>query len=435
MRKYEKYKDSGGQWIGKIPEHWDKCKLKNYLSGLQDGTHGSHERVPSEYPLLSAKNIFDYGLEISNNESTISKNDNDSIIANGYPQNGDIALCCVGTIGRCCIYKLDKRYAFQRSVSFLRCNSKSSNRYLLYLLKSNVCLPQYDMYAKTSAQSGIYMGALASFEIIKPSLSEQESIASYLDSKVGEIDNMIEKTEKKIELYEELKKSIITHAVTKGLNPNARMKNSGVDWIGKIPENWNGCRFKNFLSLKTTTSKSKIKIGLENIESKTGHYIETITEFEGNGVEFMSGDIVYGKLRPYLQKVWLAEFEGNAVGDFFVFKARNNANATYIKYLLLSDGFTKEADGSTYGAKMPRVSSNFILCLQYYLPPLPEQQVIASYLDSKTNAIDSQISIAHKRIDLLKELKSSLITNVVTGKIKVAPLSDKEYKAQMGDKI
>lgn len=191
-------------------------------------------------------------------------------------------------------------------------------------------------------------------------------------------------------------------------------KDSGVEWIGEVPRHWKSCRFKDFMKLSTTASDSIHKIGLENIESATGRFIETNTEFEGNGVEFKKDSIVYGKLRPYLQKVWLAEFEGNAVGDFFVFNAKSNSCPLYIKYLMLSDGFTKEADGSTFGAKMPRVSSDFILTLHFCLPPIMEQMCIANYLDKKCSEIDNVISAQQKRIALLQELKQSVITHAVT---------------------
>ena len=191
-------------------------------------------------------------------------------------------------------------------------------------------------------------------------------------------------------------------------------KDSGVEWIGEVPSHWKPCRFKDFMKLSTTASDSIHKIGLENIESATGRFIQTNTEFEGNGVEFKKDSIVYGKLRPYLQKVWLAEFEGNAVGDFFVFNAKSNSCPLYIKYLMLSDGFTKEADGSTFGAKMPRVSSDFILTLHFCLPPIMEQMCIANYLDKKCSEIDNVISAQQKRIALLQELKQSVITHAVT---------------------
>lgn len=209
-------------------------------------------------------------------------------------------------------------------------------------------------------------------------------------------------------------RSSINNAVDYSFDTNVKMKNSGIEWIGKVPEHWEACRFKDFIKLCTKKSDSINKIGLENIESGTGRFIETDTEFEGNGVEFKKGDIVYGKLRPYLQKVWMAEFSGNAVGDFFVFNARKNAMPAYIKYVMLSDGFTKVADGSTAGAKMPRVSSDFILSLHYYIPSLKTQQRIITYLDNKLSEISHQVSLLTSKRDAYLRLKKSIINHAVT---------------------
>ena len=206
-------------------------------------------------------------------------------------------------------------------------------------------------------------------------------------------------------------------------------KVSGVKWLGKGPKHWEICRFKDFISLQTQTSLSENKIGLENIECATGKFIETNSEFEGNGIAFDVGDVIYGKLRPYLKKVWLSTFNGNAVGDFFVFRAKNTNSASYIRYVMLSDGFTKEADGSTFGTKMPRVSSNFIMSMRYFLPPPFEQQAIADYLDAKTEKMDQMIAKAEKKIEYLGELKQSLITRAVTrGLNPNAPLKDSGVK-------
>ena len=195
-------------------------------------------------------------------------------------------------------------------------------------------------------------------------------------------------------------------------------KDSGVEWIGRVPSHWERCRFKDFEYLRTEKSNNQMKIGLENIESKTGKYLTTDSEFEGDGVAFYPNDVVYGKLRPYLQKVWLADFEGNAVGDFFVFKNKHNCNSRYLFYLMLSDGFTSECNGATLGAKMPRVSSEFIQGLRFFLPPIKEQKAIADYLDEKTAQIDGILKAREEKIQLLEELKSSIISNAVTKGIK-----------------
>lgn len=202
-------------------------------------------------------------------------------------------------------------------------------------------------------------------------------------------------------------------------------KDSGVEWIGEVPSHWEVMRFKDFTSLQTTASDNMNKIGLENIEGKTGRFIESDSEFEGNGIAFNIGDVVYGKLRPYLQKVWIATFSGNAVGDFFVFRPKDNCYNQYLFYCMLSDGFTSMCNGSTVGAKMPRVSSDFIRSLHYYLPPLSEQQAIATYLDEKCEEVNCAIDVQKKKIELLNELKQTIITDAVTkGLNPNAPMKD-----------
>ena len=191
-------------------------------------------------------------------------------------------------------------------------------------------------------------------------------------------------------------------------------KDSGVQWLGEIPSHWEFCRFKNIASLITTPSNSSHKIGLENIEGGTGKYLLSESEFEGNGIQFEVGDIVYGKLRPYLQKVWKATFSGNAVGDFFVFRPNYKIDRNYLLYLMLSKGFTDDVNSSTYGAKMPRVSSDYIMTMRCGIPPFSEQQSIAAYLDTITGKIDKAIAQQQKMIDLLNERKQIIINHAVT---------------------
>ena len=157
------------------------------------------------------------------------------------------------------------------------------------------------------------------------------------------------------------------------------------------------------------------KVGLENIESYSGLYIPTESLYEGDGINAKEGDIVYGKLRPYLAKVWIADRPCNAVGDFFVYRCNKDCILNqYAKWLMLSDGFTKICSASTYGAKMPRVSSDFIASLSIPLPPLAEQEKIVSYLENKTSKIDAYVADKEKEIELLQELKQKTIADAVT---------------------
>ncbi len=204
-------------------------------------------------------------------------------------------------------------------------------------------------------------------------------------------------------------------------------KDSGIKWIGDIPQHWIFNRHKdNFIFVKNKcVNVSLEKVGLENIEGKTGKLISTNNKFDGDGVEFKNNDILFGKLRPYLAKVYLSEFSGNAVGDIFVYRPKKNTVPKFAQYLMLSDRYIDVINSSTAGAKMPRVSSGFIANLPVATPPLPEQKSIANYLDTKTAQIDKKIDLLTQKVAHYSKLKQALINETVTrGLDKTVPMKD-----------
>ena len=191
-------------------------------------------------------------------------------------------------------------------------------------------------------------------------------------------------------------------------------KASSIPWLKAIPEHWAELRFKYIAHQITGGEENELpKLGLENIESGTGEYIPSESNFEGKGVRFETCDILYGKLRPYLQKVWKASFSGNAVGDFFVFRSADISNSNFLKYFLLSEPFTEMSNGATEGAKMPRVGIDFINNLSCPVPPALEQKEIASWLDDKCLRIKIVISKVDDKIAQLQRLRKAIIANAV----------------------
>ena len=192
-------------------------------------------------------------------------------------------------------------------------------------------------------------------------------------------------------------------------------KESGVDWLGEVPEHWALQRHKDsfyFISDRCADS-TFLKVGLENIEGKTGRFIPTETEFDGDGIQFKKDDILFGKLRPYLAKVYLAEFRGNSVGDIFVYRCKRNTLPKFARYLMLSDLYIDVINSSTAGAKMPRVSSSFITDLPVAMPSIAEQSEIIFYLDTKIAQIDRQVELLSKKATQYGKLKQSLINETI----------------------
>ena len=207
-------KDSGIEWLGEIPKHWNISKLRYYLDGIKDGTHGTHVSTIEGKLLLSGKNIKNGKLVINENERKISLEDHQKITANGFPKKGDLLINVVGTIGQSCIYELDTPISFQRSVCFLRANNKLEPNFLQRLLESNLSQNQLKILTNKSTIGGVYMGDLVELIIPIISIKEQKKITDYLDKEIQEIVNCIDKQKQLIEKLKEYRASVISHAVT-----------------------------------------------------------------------------------------------------------------------------------------------------------------------------------------------------------------------------
>jgi len=194
-----------------------------------------------------------------------------------------------------------------------------------------------------------------------------------------------------------------------------KYKDSGVEWLGDVPEHWEVKRLKHNLRLLTEkTDRRDHAIALENVEGWTGRFIQTETEFEGEGVAFEAGDILFGKLRPYLAKVYLTDSPGEAVGDFHVMRLLANIYGRFAQYQMLSGDFIAIVDGSTFGSKMPRASWEFVGRMAVATPPKNEQTVIAVFLDRETAKIDGLVADQRRLIELLKEKRQAVISHAVT---------------------
>jgi type I restriction enzyme S subunit len=420
MNAYPKYKDSGIDWIGEIPEGWKVVKLGLILDGIQDGTHGSFERVDSGYPLLSAKNVFENGINISEDESLISEVDYKNIVSNGYPQKGDIAMCCVATIGRGCIYQFDYPLAFQRSVTFLRINDLYKNTYVLYFLKSLYGQIQFEMSAKASAQSGVYMGDLKKFIVTLPTKDEQEAIAQYLDKKTAKIDELMAEKTKQVEDLRSYRTSVITEAVTRGLNPDAPLRQSGIDWIGEIPEHWKILKIKYVFE---NLDYLREPIASENRERNNPKYdyygaSGVIDKVDGYNVDdkiLLIGEDGANLVMRNLPLVYKASGKVWVNNHAHILKPTSIADYEYMFYMLESIDYSDFITGSA----QPKLSQGNLSNVPVIIPPLSEQQEIAAYLDEKTAKIDKLIGELNAQLTELADYKQAVISEAVTGKVDV----------------
>lgn len=194
-----------------------------------------------------------------------------------------------------------------------------------------------------------------------------------------------------------------------------KYKPSGVEWLGEVPEHWSVTRLKGLCRLVTEKADTRNRaVALEHIESGTGRLTGDSGEFEGDGTAFVRGDLLFGKLRPYLAKAWVAEFNGEAVGDFHVMRPARELSQRFLLYTTLNRDFIQLVDGSTYGSKMPRASWDFVGCMPVCEPSVKEQRAIAAFLDRETAKIDALIAEQEKLIELLAEKRQAVISHAVT---------------------
>ena len=425
-KKYPSYKDSGVEWLGEIPSEWINSKLKYHAfiyngNSISDNEKSAYENLDKEtsIPYVSTKDIdsnfltinYDNGMRVSNDDKF------------KRAKKGSTLICIEGGSAGKKLTNLDKDVCFVNKLACIDSYNKLDNRYAYYITQSSIFKYSFNL-ATTGLIPGVSINQLKDFEIIRPPFKEQQQIAKFLDNATQKMDTLIQKQENLIKLLKEKRQAVISHAVTRGLNPDVKFKDSGVEWLGDVPEHWGVGKLKHNLTLinQKVVIKEHRVIALENIESWSGKYVSTDSQYAGEDVAFKTGDVLFGKLRPYLAKVFKCTFNGVAFGDLLVFRPSKNIDTIYSYYYMISEDFIKIVDSSTYGAKMPRASADFIQNMNMPILSITEQNEIANYLDDKTQKIDKLIKKATKSIKLLKEKRTALISAAVTGKIDVREL-------------
>jgi restriction endonuclease S subunit len=199
------------------------------------------------------------------------------------------------------------------------------------------------------------------------------------------------------------------------------MKDSGVEWVGEIPEHWEVKVIKYCLRLiseKGSTSTNDIKISPENVENDTGNCFNLYSNYTGEGMKFIKGDILLNKLRIYLKKILITDYEGFSMGEMIVLRTIQGYNK-YFYYSFFIQGLIDLLNNQSTGVKLPRVSPEIIMNTEIVFPPIEEQIYIIKFIDTRTKEIDDLVSMEQKKIDLLKEYRQSMISEVITGKIDV----------------
>ena len=418
MRKrYDSYKDSGVEWIGEIPSHWELIKTFLISENL-DGRRvplNSEERgdVQGEIPYWGSGGIVDYINKYIFDEELLLVGEDGSPFFDSYR---DVS------------FYVNEKIWVNNHIHILRSKKdKVDTRFLVHSFNS----VDYKEYITGSTRDKLTQTDLNRIIHPIPPLSEQQQIVSFLDTKTSLIDSLIEKTQRKIELLKEKRTSLINEVVTKGLNPNVEMKDSGVEWIGEIPIHWElvkyknlGDRFTNIIEVEDFNQIDVIHYSIPNVQKFGKGVKEFGGDIDSSKLLFKGGELIISKLNPRKSCVSIVEsFEKSVIvgsGEFVVLYPIIS-DKKYLYYFLKTQPFTDYLDSSVESVTRShqRVNPSIIYNTQIPTPPITEQHEIVKYLDEQTQLIDNTISIEEKRIELLKEYRQSLISEVVTGKLKV----------------
>jgi len=410
--------------------------LGRVLRGLKDGTHGTFSRVAEGYPLLSAKNVRDGWLSLSDAESQISESDFHEIIRNGYPKRGDVLLTIVGTIGRSAVFRQPGPAAFQRSVCFLRPGPLLNADFLAYQLQGNHFQEQLELRAKVSAQPGVYLGDISQCRVYLPDVPTQVSIVNFLDRETGEIDAFIRDQEELVGFLQERRAATISHAVTRGLDPNAPTKSSGVPWLGRVPKHWSVTRLSRFFSITLGKMLDASKEAANHATVLPYVRAANIQETKLDLTSFNEMAFTVAEQRSFsLRRGDLLVVEGGAIGvnqwiredmPGWAFqktvnraRSRGQADSRFLGFALDSLRYSGVVDMIANKSTIAHLTAEKLERLVMAWPPPAEQLVIVERLEHDLIELDDSIEDARSSIALSSERRSALISAAVTGKIDV----------------
>jgi len=402
MMEYKDTKSSVYSHIGNIPIHWDETRLKLRYKEVDNRSITGEEEMLSVSHITgitprSQKNVTMFMAESNMGLKLIQPSD--VVVNTMWAWMAAMGVSVYSGI-------VSPSYGVYRPIDVETYNPK----YLNLLLRIENYRAEYVKHSTgiRASRLRLYSDKFLGLKFIRPPRDEQDQIVRYLDWKVSQINKLINAKRRQIELLGEQKRVVVNEAVTKG-GEQRRLKTLVKDISEK------------------GSPKDNYYIGMENIMSWTSAYVYTGLSADGDSKTFTKGDVLFGKLRPYLAKVYVPDRDGVCSGEFLVLRCFEGY-IPFLKYFLLSYDFIMLVNASTYGAKMPRACWDFIGNCVIHVPPLKEQQVIATRLDQQCARIEKIISKLNEEISLLAEYRTRLISDVVTGELDVRGVAVPEFE-------
>lgn len=437
---YPEYKDSGVEWLGEVPKHWEVVRLKNLLQRrITDGPHTTPAFVDDGVPFLSVDGIQDGELKFEGCRY-ISQTDHEEYRRKASPQLNDLLMGKAASTGKIARVKVDFEFSIWSPLALIRLDQLVANPcFYEHSLKSPVVQAQIDNLCTANTQKNISMDDIPKLILTRPPVSEQIQIAAFLDRETAKIDALVAEQQRLMELLNEKRQAVISHAVARGLSPNASMKPSGIEWLGDVPEHWDVSKMKWIAEMQSGhTPDKKIPAYWENgtiswvslndtSYLKDHDYIsETAYSITQLGIENSSARLLPAGVVVFSRDATIGRCaittKPMAVSQHFI--AWVCGEAMIPEYLLLRlRSMTGELDRLTTGATLKTIGMPDVRTLVTPVPPLQEQKAIIAYVTAQTVQLDTLTTEAQRAITLLQERRTSLISAAVTGQIDVRSLS------------
>ena len=414
MKRYESYKDSGVKWLGEIPGHWEVYKLKYLfrLNKIKNVGNKCNTILSLSYGKIIIKKDLNEGLTPESYESYQLLNKGDIVIRSTDLQNDHTSL-------RTGLVKSDGAITSAYiGLKNLNVNLYDSRYYHYFLHDWDITKAIYNE-GKGLRQS-LNWDDIKNMLLPVWDINEQTAIANYLDSVTSKIDEAISQQQKMIDLLNERKQIIVQNAVTKGLDPNAKMKDSGVEWIGEIPEDWKIIQLrhtvynKDYLRQPITADQRKRNNPQYAYYGASG-IIDKIDNYNVDDKVLLIGEDGANLLLRNLPLIYKAEGKFWVNNHAHILKPRNGFNYDYLAYVMEAADYTLFITGSA----QPKLSQSNLNAVKLPIPSFEKQSNICDWLSPRIEQIDSSISQCNKMISLLQERKQIIINDVVTGKVKV----------------
>lgn len=426
MERYEKYKKSKVYWIKELPDSWEQIKISRIFQSIGSGTtpsSGNNTYYTDDGYYWLQSGDFKDNL-IYDTQKKISQTALDIYKLTIYPKDSIVVAMYGASIGK---------------VGYLKIPT-SVNQACCVLHKSNIINPRYAFYSfileknnlisksKGGTQPNISQEIIKGHYLLVPPLREQEKIVRFLDEKTAKIDSYVADKEKEIQLLNELKESVIANVVTQGLNPNVKMKESGISWIGMIPEHWEVKRVASLF-----TGKIELNTDFRYQHAFKFNYGTLVPKEEvGDVEEYRSTYVKYSLIKKndilinglnlnydfVSQRVAIAPEDGIITSAYIVVRPRENTNSAYYTLLFKTMDNKKLFHGMGTGIRLT-LSFEELKKQVVVEPPLEEQRAIVAHIENKCSKINSLISELEAEIEYLKEYKQRLIADCVTGQINV----------------